>query len=137
MRRVDWLVGLGALVAGGAGAAAMGMLGGCSVDLTTCDAYAHVGCAGYGGGSASSSSGSASSSSSGMMPSCVGDPLTDGKLISDMCGVFVSASASAGGKGTKESPFNQLSDGIGPATSQAKYLFVCGEKYAAADTVAI
>src|ERR1700677_2905636 len=131
MRRVDWLVGLGALCAVSGGAAALVALGGCSVDLGDCSKYGHVGCPGYTSTTTNSSSSGtmSSSSSSGVMPSCVGDPTTDAMLVSDIGGVFVSATAAAGGTGSKESPFKDVSDAIVAAQTGGKYIFVCAETY--------
>jgi hypothetical protein len=149
MRRVDWLVGLGALLAAAGGSAALLSLGACNADFGTCTTFPHApGCLGYSLATSSSSSGSTSSgsstsstssSSSGMMPTCMGDPTADAGLVSDMCGIFVSATASDAGTatGTMENPFNNLADALVAAQQNDRFIFVCAGKYTLPGTLSI
>jgi hypothetical protein len=90
-------------------------------------------------GNPSGQGGSASSTSSGTgsMLACNGDPTTDATLISDACGIFVSASAAAGGTGTKEKPFTNLPDALVAAQLMNRFIFVCAEKYMLTSTLNI
>lgn len=78
------------------------------------------------GGSASSSS-SSGGGTGGTPPGCEGDPTADATLVRDQCGVFVRASAAAGGKGTKGSPFQTFEEAAGAA--DVKRIYACAESY--------
>jgi hypothetical protein len=84
------------------------------------------------GTSTSTGTGTSTSSSTtgtgGAPPSCEGDPTTDPSLVRDECGVFVQASAAAGGKGTKTSPFQTFEEAAGAA--DVKRIYACAETYA-------
>ncbi len=150
MRRMDWLVGAMALVAGGAGAVSFGA---CSTDLADCSKYPAAGCPGYGsgGGTTTMSSGTMSSPSStngtgasastgtgGMAADCGLDPLTNPEAVSDACGVFVSTSGASTNAGTQESPLGAISDALVKAQTGSKpYVFVCAEAYTETTTLSI
>lgn len=55
---------------------------------------------------------------------CEASPLEDGSVIRDECGVFVDATAAAGGDGTKGKPFQTIGEAVGNAG--AKRIYVCG-----------
>jgi hypothetical protein len=57
---------------------------------------------------------------------CSGDPTTDAAIVSDACGVFVSASASPGGNGKQATPFQTFAEAA--ATKPAR-VFACGGSY--------
>lgn len=82
------------------------------------------------GGSTSSSSGTGGSASGtgggGSDPGCAGDPTMNAAIVKDDCGTFVSASAMAGGDGTKAKPFQTFAEAI---TAGAQRLYVCAETY--------
>jgi hypothetical protein len=148
MRRVDWLVGLGALLAASGGYAALMALGACNADFGNCTTFPHApGCLNYSSGSSSGStstgtttgSSSTSTSSSSGMPTCSGDPTADAGLVSDMCGIFVSSSAPDGGtaNGTMEDPFNNLADALVAAQMMNRFIFVCAGKYPLPSTLSI
>lgn len=59
-------------------------------------------------------------------PSCPGDPVADPSLVRDDCGTFVSASAAAGGDGTKAKPFQSLGEA---ASRGATRIYACAEDY--------
>ncbi len=127
MRRVDWLVGLGALVTVSGGAAALAGLGGCSADLTDCSKYAHDGCPGY------TSTTSTSTGTDGGPPppaDCTGDPTapvgTSTGNIRDTCAIFVRAdSTAATPDGTMENPYKTLKDALANTTSAKIKVFAC------------
>lgn len=79
---------------------------------------------GTGGGGASATS---TTGTGGTPPGCEGDPTTDATLVRDECGVFVSASAPAGGKGTKASPYQTFALAAGAA--DVKRIYACAETY--------
>lgn len=74
------------------------------------------------GGSSSSTTGTG-----GEPPGCAGDPTVDATLVRDECGVFVRASAAAGGKGTKTSPYQTFAEAAGAA--DVKRIYACAESY--------
>jgi hypothetical protein len=63
-------------------------------------------------------------------PGCEKSPKEDPDVIKDECGVFVSASAPAGGNGKKDSPFNTLQAGIEKANGTTYRVYACAETYA-------
>ena len=83
-----------------------------------------TGATGTGGAMSSSSS----SGTGGMAPGCEGDPTVDATLVREECGVFVSASAMKGGKGTKASPYQTFAEAA--AAADVKRIYACAQKYA-------
>jgi hypothetical protein len=65
----------------------------------------------------------------GSTPDCSGDPTKDPAIVANGCGVFVSASAPAGGDGTQRKPFNKLSDAITAASGKTSRVYACAESY--------
>lgn len=63
---------------------------------------------------------------------CKGDPTKDATIVRDGCGVFVSASAPAGGDGKKATPFQSFAEA---AHAGAKRVFVCAGGYTEAKQV--
>ena len=70
-------------------------------------------------------------------PACAGDPTQDAALVSNECGVFVSASAVANGDGTKTRPFTGLSAAVTTALSQKKRVYACAESYSESATLEV
>lgn len=63
----------------------------------------------------------------GVDTTCVGDPTRAPELVTDRCGIFVSASAAAGGDGTRTKPLQRLSEA---AEKNAERVYACAEDYA-------
>jgi hypothetical protein len=82
--------------------------------------------AGSGGSGASGSGGEGGQGGTGgsLPEGCQASPLADGSVIKDDCGVFVSATAAAGGDGTMDKPFRTIAEGVEKAG--AKRIYVCG-----------
>jgi hypothetical protein len=59
-------------------------------------------------------------------PGCSGDPTTDPAIVTEACGVFVSASAPAGGTGTRASPFQTF---VEAAEAKPSRIFACAGTY--------
>jgi hypothetical protein len=129
MRRIDWLAATLALVSGAASAQVIGCVVSSGVD--DCNTYPDLAkCGGTTSSSTSTStSTSSTTSSTTVMPGCMGDPLTDSMIVSDMCGVFVSATAMDGGDGTQAKPYKKLSDAIVKAKTAGKFIYACAEAY--------
>jgi hypothetical protein len=99
-----------------------------------------TGSGGGGGPSASAGSGGTSSSSGtgGSGVDCSQDPLTHPEVITDACGVFVSATASKTGEdGTSAHPHSMFYVGLDEATQNNRILFVCAEDYTEVATYAV
>jgi hypothetical protein len=60
-------------------------------------------------------------------PACEGDPTLDAGLVSDACGVFVSASAAPGGDGTRARPLRSF---VEAAAKRPRRVYACAETYA-------
>ncbi|WP_437725415.1 hypothetical protein [Sorangium sp. So ce861] len=56
-------------------------------------------------------------------PACAGDPTQDASAVSDECAVFASASAEAGGDGTKAKPYASLGEAV--AKANGKRVLAC------------
>jgi hypothetical protein len=65
--------------------------------------------------------------SDGNNADCSGDPTTDPAVVTDACGVFVSASAPAGGNGTMKAPFQTFAEA---AAAKPARVFACAGMYA-------
>jgi hypothetical protein len=63
---------------------------------------------------------------SGPPPSCSGDPTTDPAIVTDACGVFVSASAAPGGDGKQATPFQTFAEA---AAAKPARVFACAGSY--------
>ena len=119
---------LGAAVIGAVVVAGLAV-GGCGKRADDC--YLNGLCE-YGGGAGGSggalSSATSSTGTGGTPPSCEGDPTTDATLVREECGVFLSASAAAGGKGTKTNPYQTFAEAS--AAAKVKRIYACAESYA-------
>lgn len=80
-----------------------------------------------GGSGGSTSSTTGSGGTGGSTVQCDGDPTQDPAIVSDDCGVFVSASAADGGTGTKASPFKTFADAA--VAGSGKRIYACAETY--------
>ncbi|AUX40719.1 hypothetical protein SOCE26_021200 [Sorangium cellulosum] len=107
------------------------LVGGCAVVLG-CVAILHLaGCSwsvdytelGYGQGV-----GSSTSSGPPPDPRCDADPTINPGAVIDECGVFVSASAEAGGDGTKARPFKSFAE-VAANLSTKRRVYACAEAY--------
>jgi hypothetical protein len=59
-------------------------------------------------------------------PDCSGDPTADPAIVTDACGVFVSASAAPGGDGTQATPFQTFAEA---AAAKPARVFACAGMY--------
>ncbi|MEJ7730019.1 MAG: hypothetical protein WKG00_12465 [Polyangiaceae bacterium] len=66
-------------------------------------------------------------SGGGPIPGCEDAPASNAEVITDTCGVFVSATAATGGNGTKAKPFKTMGEGLQGAGN--KRVYVCAEDY--------
>lgn len=118
-----------------------GLAAGCGNRATTCEDNLNCGNGGSGAGSSSSSSGGTAGNGGtgggGNNPGCDGDPTTKADIVSNECGVFVSASAAAGGDGSKEKPFNKLSAAVTEASNKNRNVYACAEGYAETLTLVV
>ncbi len=62
----------------------------------------------------------------GSAPDCSGDPTQDPSIVTDNCGVFVSASAAPGGDGKEATPFQTFADAAAVKPSR---IFACAGTY--------
>jgi hypothetical protein len=108
--------GAGAFVALGAGG--MGPAGGCSSPLEDCYFRQCLPQQLDRGGL-----------SQGLPPECAGDPTEDAATLSEECGVFVSASATADGNGTRARPFRSFAEAA-EKKPLGKRVYACAEEYA-------
>ena len=66
----------------------------------------------------------------GPPPGCADSPSSNPDVIKDECGIFVSASAAAGGDGTMAKPFTSLQAALDKAKSAKFRVYACAETYA-------
>ncbi|WP_437735854.1 hypothetical protein [Sorangium sp. So ce1335] len=85
-----------------------------------------LGCATYDPGELGADETTTTSSSSGVLPRCEKSPAEDPSTITEQCGVFVRASAPAGGDGTRARPFNSFAE-VAASNSQKSRVYVCYE----------
>ncbi|EYF01076.1 Hypothetical protein CAP_8733 [Chondromyces apiculatus DSM 436] len=57
---------------------------------------------------------------------CAGDPTIDPSLVTETCGVFVRATAAAGGDGTRERPYASISEAVEAAHGRRVYACAAG-----------
>jgi hypothetical protein len=113
MRRWNLLAAVVVLAAGmGSGVVSCAF----NYDLMNCDDYPMPGCPGV----------STDGGSDGNNADCSGDPTTDPAIVTDACGVFVSANAASGGDGSQAKPFQTFAEA---AAAKPARVFACAGMY--------
>jgi hypothetical protein len=114
MRRRNWLAGVVVLAGSlGSGVASCVIF---NFDVTSCNDYPMPGCPGVSTRDGGHDGG----------PDCSGDPTTDPAIVTDECGVFVSASAAPGGDGKQATPFQTFAEA---AAAKPPRVFACAGMY--------
>jgi hypothetical protein len=95
---------------------------------TGCDAL--LGISDFSPGTAADASVTVDVATVDVSTTCAGDPLVDGSLIRDECGIFASATATNGGSGARAAPLTKVSLAVLAAKVASKpFVFVCAETY--------